>query len=65
MASHSFTPRLGAIDLMKKDLSLAKVMAEKAGAETPIAILCSRLYDQAADGTADLSAVIGLFEELN
>ena len=65
MASHTFSPRLGAIDLMRKDLSLGRAMAEKAGAGTPIRDLCAKLYDGAADGTADLAAVIGLFERMN
>lgn len=62
MAAHSFTPRLGSIDLMKKDLLLARDMAGKAGADTPIAALCAELYGRAEDGSADLSAAIQLFE---
>jgi 3-hydroxyisobutyrate dehydrogenase len=70
MAAHEFTPRLGAISLMEKDLLLARAMAQEAGAETPIARLCVELYAQVSseDGLSregDIASVIGLFERLN
>ena len=63
MASLTFTPRLGAIELMAKDLNLALELAGAAGADTPVAGLCAQLYAAAADPGADLSRLIDLFED--
>jgi 3-hydroxyisobutyrate dehydrogenase-like beta-hydroxyacid dehydrogenase len=62
MATHSFEPRLGAIALMTKDLSLARAMAARVDATAPVSALCAKLYAQIADPQADLSHVIELFE---
>ncbi len=67
MAEHRFTPRLGAIGLMEKDLLMARQMVEQAGAIGPISKLCADLYARvhdtpAMDVEADIASVIGLFE---
>ncbi|WP_439487107.1 NAD(P)-dependent oxidoreductase [Blastomonas fulva] len=70
MAAHAFTPRLGAVSLMEKDLKLAREMAHKAGGDTPISELCAQLYarvgpEEGLSADGDIATVIGLFERLD
>jgi 3-hydroxyisobutyrate dehydrogenase-like beta-hydroxyacid dehydrogenase len=67
MAEHRFAPRLGAIQLMAKDLGLVLEMAEQTGAPAPISAFCNSLYHDASTldrigPEADLAALIGLYE---
>jgi 3-hydroxyisobutyrate dehydrogenase len=65
MASHIFAPRLGAIQLMAKDLELAQAMAGKVGAATPLGALCNALYRNVHGDPApgeDISALVRLYE---
>ncbi|MBU4612367.1 NAD(P)-dependent oxidoreductase, partial [Achromobacter sp. GG226] len=67
MASHTFTPRLGAVELMEKDVNLVHALAQSAGANTPLLGQVAALFAQARAGTVidpqgDLSQVIRLFE---
>lgn len=67
MAAHAFEPRLGAIDLMIKDVGLASALAQASHATTPMLACARTLYGHALastaiDTTADLSKLINLFE---
>ncbi len=62
MASRTFEPRLGAIELMAKDLGLALSLSSQASARTPVAELCADLYAAADSPTCDLSKLVDLFE---
>ncbi|MFV3126728.1 NAD(P)-dependent oxidoreductase [Niveispirillum sp. KHB5.9] len=62
MAQRMHEPRLGAIDLMAKDLRLAMALGADAGARMPLAALCVQLYGAVTDGSADLSRLVDLFE---
>lgn len=67
MASHAFEPRLGAIDLMIKDVGLIQALAERVGASTPMLDRARELYASArgsgqVDTSGDMSRLIGLFE---
>jgi 3-hydroxyisobutyrate dehydrogenase len=67
MAAHEFTPRLGAISLMEKDVRLVQSLGESHKVPTPIASLCADLYATAQRCTnvtadSDISSIIRLFE---
>lgn len=67
MAAHQFEPRLGAIDLMIKDVGLIGALAERVGADTPMLEAARALYAKArgsgdVDTAGDMSRLIGLFE---
>lgn len=67
MAAHAFTPRLGALELMEKDVNLVNALALDSGAITPLAAQVAALFAQAheradIDPQGDLSQVIRLFE---
>jgi 3-hydroxyisobutyrate dehydrogenase-like beta-hydroxyacid dehydrogenase len=69
MAGHQFTPRLGSIGLMRKDVGLIRDLASESGGNTPLSALCASLYEAIAGSQAisfddDLSKLIGLFEPL-
>jgi 3-hydroxyisobutyrate dehydrogenase-like beta-hydroxyacid dehydrogenase len=68
MAAHAFEPRLGAIDLMIKDVRMANDLADVASARMPMLELARVLYEEALaspalDTSSDLSRLIGLFEQ--
>ena len=67
MAAHGFEPRLGAIDLMIKDVGLVEALAARIGASTPMLDAARSLYAAARgsdriDTSGDISRLIGLFE---
>lgn len=67
MAAHAFEPRLGAIDLMIKDVGLATGLAARVGASTPMLDAARALYETARssdhlDTAGDMSRLIELFE---
>ncbi|MGJ8544523.1 MAG: NAD(P)-dependent oxidoreductase [Sulfitobacter sp.] len=67
MAAHEFTPRLGAIGLMRKDAILAQELAAKLGAQVPLTNAARAVYDQAESHSAmtmdsDLAALVQLYE---
>jgi 3-hydroxyisobutyrate dehydrogenase-like beta-hydroxyacid dehydrogenase len=67
MAAHQFEPRLGAVDLMIKDVGLIGALAERVGAETPMLDAARQLYAEArgsekVDTAGDLSRLIRLYE---
>jgi 3-hydroxyisobutyrate dehydrogenase len=67
MAEHRFEPRLGAIHLMAKDLSLAQKMVRAGDSFAPISQVCAELYRSVRQHPGvtpdeDLSALIKLFE---
>lgn len=67
MAAHQFEPRLGAVELMIKDVGLASALAERVAAATPMLDAARALYDSARrsadiDTAGDLSRLIELFE---
>jgi 3-hydroxyisobutyrate dehydrogenase-like beta-hydroxyacid dehydrogenase len=68
MARHAFEPRLGALNLMHKDVRLAVALAGEAGAQAPMLQLAEALSRQATAVTGvrpdgDLSQVVRLFED--
>ena len=68
MATHDFTPRLGAVSLMAKDAGLARALAARCGAETPILRAAEQIYARVLEGGApapqeDISALIRLYED--
>jgi 3-hydroxyisobutyrate dehydrogenase-like beta-hydroxyacid dehydrogenase len=67
MAAHQFEPRLGAIDLMIKDVGLIGALAERVGAETPMLDAARQLYAEArgsadVDTAGDMARLIRLYE---
>jgi 3-hydroxyisobutyrate dehydrogenase-like beta-hydroxyacid dehydrogenase len=70
MAAHRFDPRLGAIELMVKDVRLATELSSLRGARTPSLALAGELCARACHQpgiveSADISCLIGLFESLS
>ncbi len=68
MATHTFTPRLGAVELMEKDVMLAHSLAMSLGATTPVLGQVAALFVDMHEGRTidphgDLSQVIRLFED--
>ncbi|WP_116086495.1 NAD(P)-dependent oxidoreductase [Tropicimonas sp. IMCC34011] len=68
MAAQSFSPRLGAISLMRKDTGLVQALAAEIGAEVPLTDAARRVYDRAGDHPdidfdSDLSALVRLYED--
>ena len=69
MASHTFEPKQGGIDVMLKDLDTVQKIAQQVGAATPVSSLAAALYrsfgtQSGSDMTADISALIKLYESL-
>lgn len=67
MASHTFEPKHGGIDLMLKDLDTVQKIAQEVGAATPLSSFAAALYRSLGtrpglDVTADISALIRLYE---
>lgn len=67
MASHTFQPKHGGIDVMLKDLDTVQKIAQKVGAGTPLSSLAAALYRSLGtrpdgDLTEDISALIKLYE---
>lgn len=68
MATRTFTPRLGAIELMRKDVGLAQSLAAEIGADVPLTDAARAVYDRAGEHRsvsleADLSALVCLYED--
>jgi len=64
MAEHKFQPVLGAIALMKKDIALAKSIAEQFKGGVPMLEQAAAIYGQSSiDLDADLSHLITLYED--
>ncbi len=66
MAAHQYEPRLGAIRLMLKDIEAARIMAEGAGATSPVSDFVAETY-RSIEGRnlsldVDLAALVELFE---
>lgn len=70
MAARQFTPRLGSIGLMEKDVLLALELAQQSRAVVPLLTEAGAIYARAAGANrigsdADLSCILGLFERLD
>lgn len=64
MTAGDRAPTFGAIELMEKDLLLARAMMSNAGAHTPILDLCTDLCARVEDGSSDIASLVDLFETL-
>lgn len=68
MATQTFTPRLGAIGLMRKDAGLVQALAALTGAEVPLMDAARAVYDRVGmhpdlSFDSDLSALVRLYED--
>lgn len=67
MAVHQFTPRLGAIELMEKDVRLAMDLADSLGVDTPmlrssLGLFGRAMTDSGIDAAGDIAQLVLLFE---
>lgn len=68
MARQTFTPRLGAIGLMRKDAGLVQDLASQIGADVPLIDAARAVYDRVEahpdlSFDSDLSALVRLYED--
>lgn len=64
MTAGDLGPRFGAIELMEKDLLIARATMREAGVRTPVLDLCTDLCALVEDRSADIASLVELFEKL-